>query len=389
MLKINVENLEGLDNKEMAKEIRKELKFQFVGVKFSVTSDIYGIYARCSDEEFEINKEAIKDVAGMFAKYLKYSRDSIHINCRLASYCDTLEYKENQRKEYEKQQAEYAKQREEQEKLYNDNVKIESIDNKNIKVISVEDKEIFVTALEPSLNKNNWKIENDKYIDEKSYLNKYKITDIIVMQEAEYNYFSFNLLNDYDFLTEKGGTWSDDITGEVTHHCAVCVYCEGKEPIIVDSQGYSYARYTNRLVTDINNDLQNVIDTDLVINNESYIETINNIVETDLYIYSSDTWSYLDKKIINDERFIFSDYDSKVIITGLTYREMLRAGNGIPLKLEKLHYSIETLSLNVYKCETGAVRTLFVKSKLETTFLGIKFTGRLIKEMERVLKVPA
>lgn len=378
-LNINIETLKGLSNKEIAKALKKELKAQ-TGVKFSVTSSIYSINCSCNDVAFEANKDIIKEVAGMFTKC---TSDTIYINSRIAYYSDTKEYKENQQRKYKQQQLELEKERQEREKLYNDNVIIEDFDYNNVKVVNVEEKNIFVTALEPSINKNNWKVDNDKYIDESSYLNKYKITDIVYMNESNYNYFCFNLLNDYDFLADKGGTWSNDETGIVEYHCAVCIYCEGKEPVIIDPQGFSYARYTNRLTEDFNGDLQREIDKELNINNTSYLEVLNNINITDLYIYSKNTWEYLDKKIINDNRFIYDDYTSNVVITGLTYKELLKEGNRTKLHLEKLHHNSKLLMENIIKCETGAVQTLFVKSKLETVFKGIKFSERLVKELER------
>lgn len=378
-LNVNIESLKGASNKEIAKELRKELKAQFKNIKFSVTSSIYSIHVTCGDEDFEAHKQEIKEIAGMFAKY---TDDMIHLNYSYASYCDTEEYKQERQREYEEQQAELEKERQEREKLYNNNVTIESLNNDNIKVINIEDKEIFVTALEPSLNKNNWKCDNDKYIDESSYINKYKISDIVIMNEEDYNYFCFNLLNDYDFLQNKGGTWSDDETDEVLYNGAVCIYCEGKEPLIIDPQGYSYARYTNRLIEDIDGSLQACIDAELNINDTLYNETLNSISITDLYVYSNGTWTYLDKKIINDNRFIYDDYTSNVIVTGLSYKELLKEG-GTKLNLEKLHYNYKMLAKNIIKCETGMVKTLFSKSKLETTFYGIKFSERLLKEIER------
>ncbi|QDY26988.1 LPD29 domain-containing protein [Clostridium botulinum] len=251
-LNIDVETLKGLSNKEIAKALKKELKAQ-TSVKFSVTSDIYSIHCTCNDDDFQANKEIIKEVAGMFTKC---TTDTIYINSRIAYYSDTKEYKEKKKKEYEQQQAELERKRQERKKLYNDNVTIKEFDYNKVKIENIEDKNIFITALEPSINKNNWKVDNDKYIDERSYLNKYKITDIVYMNEENYNYFCFNLLDDYTFLENKGGTWTDDETEIVLYHGGVCVYCEGKEPIIIDPQGYSYARYTNRLAEDFNGDLQ-------------------------------------------------------------------------------------------------------------------------------------
>ncbi|QDY26989.1 hypothetical protein [Clostridium botulinum] len=91
-----------------------------------------------------------------------------------------------------------------------------------------------------------------------------------------------------------------------------------------------------------------------------------------------------DKELnINDGRFIYDDYTSNVVITGLTYKELLKEGNGTKLHLEKLHHNSKLLMENIIKCETGAVQILFVKSKLETVFKGTKFSERLVKELER------
>lgn len=91
----------------------------------------------------------------------------------------------------------------------------------------------------------------------------YKITELAVMTNEEYNEFKNNMLNDWDFLNGKGGTSStakiEGIEGkefwELTQSqqaeiirgayrvCIGVTTPEANEMLVVDPQGYNYARY--------------------------------------------------------------------------------------------------------------------------------------------------
>lgn len=63
-----------------------------------------------------------------------------------------------------------------------------------------------------------------------------KITDKVVLPTTEFEYFMENFTEDFDWLEGKK---------------MVVVECEGKqhEPILVCTEGYSYARYTGIIIT--------------------------------------------------------------------------------------------------------------------------------------------
>lgn len=375
---LKAEDLQKLTSKELAKELKKAIvnEFKAIGsdVKVSVTSP-HSIYCEIKTDDNKII-EVAEEIARIYS-IKAYS--TIYVNSNYMYYSDCQEYKENQRKEYEAQQEEYNKQRAESDKLYNDNVKIDKIEN--VKIINVEDRDIFVLALEPSCNKNNWKITNDKEIEESSHLTKYKITDIVELNEDEYNYFSFNLLNDYEFLSGKGGSESDDTTEKFLYSYAVAVYCKGKEILIIDPQGYSYARYTSKFVKSFDKKLETEINNNIVIDDNNYNKEIEKISNINLYIYYRGIPSTrMNQNIIQDERLIFNKYNSITAITGLTYKEMLKVGN-VGFKLEIVTIDIKSFAEGILKFENKTCFELFTQSTKAID--GIKFSERLMSEIKR------
>jgi len=371
-MKISRENLQTMEYKEVAKELKRELKLNFKDVKFSVTTSTYSgganINIKFSNES--VTNEQIKEVAGYFA----IRNALILVNGSPAYYSNTKEYKEQQEKELQQKQAEIEKIRAERENLYNTNVAIEKIEN--AKIINVEDKNIFVNALEPSLNKNNWKIDNDKEIEKSSSINKYKITDIVKLSEAEYNYFCFNMLNDYDFLTGKGG-WEQDEDGNLLHYYAVAITCEGKETLIVDPSGSSYARYCNKLIEDINGDLEKELKTNIVIDNSILNKTLELITDTKLYKINASN-----NRIINDTRIIYCDYLGLIMVTGKALKEMIREGNA-SLDIKEVPQTTNIIMECILKMENGLVQNLSAEpSPLDN----IKFSERLKKELTRAIE---
>jgi len=281
----------------------------------------------------------------------------------------------------------YDKKVQERENAYASNVTTEGIEN--FKSVNVEDKEIYVIALQPALNKNDWKTDNDQEIDKDSTSIKCKVTDIVYLSKVDYDYFSFNMLTNYSFLEgNKGGTWTNDETGVVEYSAVVCIYCEGQEPILVDPSGYSYARYANRLVKDLDGKLAQEIQSELTVNDNLFIETLEKINNTDLYIfYKGKLWNYLEKSILKDERFIYNKYDSITAITGLSFREMLTSGDGVELNIKPIHFSLDTFIEGVVKFEMGIVKVMFGSSK-KSAIDEIIFSERLSRELTRASNVP-
>ncbi|WP_163530859.1 hypothetical protein [Halobacillus ihumii] len=92
----------------------------------------------------------------------------------------------------------------------------------------------------------------------------FKVVEIAIMDAEEYEYFKYNLLADWDFLEGKGGTdsttapasiegkrffeWTEEERRQVMRgafrECVGVTTPQAKEMIVVDPQGYNYARYS-------------------------------------------------------------------------------------------------------------------------------------------------
>jgi uncharacterized protein YdhG (YjbR/CyaY superfamily) len=293
------------NTKEIAKEIRSHVKKRFPNCKFSVRTDGKGWTDRIN---FSI-------------KSSPYEEDSKYLNA-IREYCDNLvnaynvcydsgdsytdipasynfyffntsvdyDYKqtevteeikkdmlvfdekleefekaEEERKyqefqEWQKQQAlrdeEYKKQREEEKK------QVENIYN-SIEVEELEEnKQYFVIGSEfANLNKNNTIEQYREEVEEGDYtLQDVKITKEVHFSSLEaLENFSNMLLNDFEFLTGTGGSYTDDnrlnsmtdfynMDDEEKQSVkwllkGVAIYYNNELQFIADAQGYSYARY--------------------------------------------------------------------------------------------------------------------------------------------------
>lgn len=116
----------------------------------------------------------------------------------------------------------------------------------------------------PRLNKNDTLTHNQQEIRKASYKETAVITRIVVLDSHAFSVFSDNLLSNMDWLNDMGGTNSDyDCPEGVTslwqltpeqleqwrkqaYICVVAVVNKDdvtNQQIIVDPQGYNYARY--------------------------------------------------------------------------------------------------------------------------------------------------
>lgn len=168
--------------------------------------------------------------------------------------------KEKELQEYLKEQeiknAEY-KRRQEEEKKQAENI-YSSIVVKQLN----EDQEYFVIDAQfANLNKNQ---TLDQYKDEVAK-GDYRLENVKITKEVHFNTeealnnFSNMLLNDFDFLAETGGSFTEDnrINSMIDYYnmddlekntvkwnlYGVGVYYGGKLQFILDAQGHSYARY--------------------------------------------------------------------------------------------------------------------------------------------------
>jgi len=110
-----------------------------------------------------------------------------------------------------------------------------------IKEIPEEKQEIKIYKW-ANLNKNNTLKEYKEEVRNGDYYSqKGKITHVLEFtnwQAAEA--FSNNLLSSFDFLKDKGGTYEDN---EEYINKVISVRYSGNEYFVIDTQGYSYARY--------------------------------------------------------------------------------------------------------------------------------------------------
>lgn len=254
---IEKQSLEIKELKVAARELKKILTKEFKDVKFSVktrntwyTSEISVSYDAdlLSDEKNDL----VRSIVALFCVNDRHAL----IN---SSFCTYLSSEYIKFKEDVKRKADYiayckeqAKKQEQRISEYNAHVSVEKISN-DYEVLEVSNKEIFVNALQPSLNKNDWKTDNDKEVEESSIMRKYKITRIVKLSNEDYNYFSYNLLTDYEFLDGTGGSYLDEKNNEYIG-LAVLVVSENCEPLVIDAQGYAYARYTNKFVSVVSDD---------------------------------------------------------------------------------------------------------------------------------------
>ena len=288
--------------KAIASEVRKAVKIRFPFCKFSVTSTYSSIYFNIVSSPFEKESTyltAIKDYCtkllesynyctcddpygdygSSYKFYGGYARiDYDYIQTENTELVEELtkdfntkqlkaeqleeEVKEAKYREYEEKQAEQHKQyliRQEQEKK-----ELETVNN-SIKVIELaEQKQYFIIGSQfANLNKNDTLREYKKEVLKGDYyLQNVKVTkEVHFNTEESLNLFSNLLLNDFDFLQgeQSGGSYTDDnrinsmtdydnMTEEerktvVFNLYGVAVYYNNQLQFVIDTQGYSYARY--------------------------------------------------------------------------------------------------------------------------------------------------
>jgi len=129
--------------------------------------------------------------------------------------------------------------------------------------LSIQKANFKVNAKFPSLNKNNtWEEYEFQMI--KTEPEAALVTEIIVLTDESFEEFKDSLLEDYHFLQGKGGIDSDADLREVNNFYEyspdeqkawikesyrLCVLIQNTkgENILVDPQGYSYARYCGKI----------------------------------------------------------------------------------------------------------------------------------------------
>lgn len=289
------------DNKEIAARIRKHLKERFPMCKWSVTKSGYNsIYVRLLASPFTIDSEALKAIvhyAYIFAQSFNYDNsdsmtDYFDVNFYgvyesdiVSSYrYEQLEsnmtehnieqefinkkavFEEEKRKREEKEfqermtqieveRAESAKREAERQQKHN------IIESKAI----VEDAEYFVLKCDATNASkedtiNGYTNDYNEEIKIKHHRENCKVSKNVYFDLATYEMFVNQLLDDYSFLSGMGGTATDDNriicmedyqrmskeereAVEWYNNKCVAIYCDNTLKIIVNPEGYNYARY--------------------------------------------------------------------------------------------------------------------------------------------------
>lgn len=186
---------------------------------------------------------------------------------------------------HQKELEEFRKQREIEEA---ESKKREEIRKAEIKTIEENHKvkEVNYTVVNALLkaNKDN-DLKHTEYYDEKQTRNACQVSREIHFSSEVYSIFERRLLSSFSFLDGMGGSRTDDLriqsmtdydmmsaeerkTVEWYNHDCVAIYCDGVIKLIIDPQGYSYARYVY-----IPNEQSDIFETycfDLGISEEEY-----------------------------------------------------------------------------------------------------------------------
>ncbi|MED1665750.1 LPD29 domain-containing protein [Brevibacillus laterosporus] len=286
--------------KEMAKEIRTHVRKRFPQCKFSVTSDYNSInfyivsspYEKESKYLIAIREYCSKllnaynhcydpadpytDYAGSYNFYgwveidWQYSQTEVTEEIENNMKDFDINFEEAQKAEEERrhqeflewqqqrelEEIEFKKHQQEEQKqtefIYN------SVDVKTLE----ENEQYFVIGSEfANMNKNNTIDEYKEEVEQGEYsLENVKITkEVHFYNEEALTYFTNMLLHDFDFLSETGGSYTDDnrINSMTDFYnmdedekktvkwnlLGVAVYFNNKLQFVIDAQGYSYAQY--------------------------------------------------------------------------------------------------------------------------------------------------
>ena len=287
--------------KEIAKELRSHIKKRFPSCKFSVTVPYYGrISFTIKSSPFEKGStylNAVKEYCSNLLNAYKvcYSESDPYtdyagsynftgwaeIDWQYTQTEVTEEVKEDmkefdiklaelekaEKEREEKEFQEYLKQEELRNQEYNKRREEEKKQTENIlnsvDINSLDEKEqYFILGSQfADLNKNNTLDEYKEEVEK----GKYSLEDVKITKEIHFNNlealenFSNMLLHEFDFLTNTGGSFTDDnrINSMTDFHnmeseerktvkwnrYGVAIYLNGQLQFIVDAQGYSYARY--------------------------------------------------------------------------------------------------------------------------------------------------
>lgn len=281
------------NTKEIAANIRKHLRNRFSMCKWSVTSDYNSICVRLLESPFSRDSEVLKAIvnyAYTYAQSWNYDNsdsmtDYFDVNFYGVYKNDIVNYNYNQREckpneteietdflakksefdaeqkkqeeerikkgveEYIIRQAEYEKAEAERQK------KIHRIEkNAEIKTVNYT----IVNAILKANKDDN--LDHTEIYDEKQCKETCQVSREVHFTTEVYALFEKQLMSDYSFFDRMGGSRTDDrrIQSSIDYDMmteeeretvewynidCVAIYCDGELKLIVDPQGYNYARY--------------------------------------------------------------------------------------------------------------------------------------------------
>ena len=305
------------NTKEIAANIRKHLRNRFSMCKWSVTSDYNSIRVELLESSFSRNSEALKAIvnyAYTYAQSWNYNNSdlmtdyfdvnfystckvSYNYNQRVGSPNETefetdflvkkSEFDAEQKKQDEERikkaveeskirQAEYEKAEAERQKKIRrieENAKVETVDYTVLNCVNTGTSKLNSIA---------------DYKTEKEYTRHIcEVSKEVHLNSDDYELFNKMLLSDFTFIAGTGGTNTDDnrINGwedyrqmtteekesvEFYSINCVAVYCDNKLKMVIDAQGYGYARYVYLI-----DDSTKIVDDyrgDIGISDEEYYE---------------------------------------------------------------------------------------------------------------------
>ena len=280
--------------KEIAAIIRKHIRERFKMCRWSVTSDINSIDIRLLSSPFAKDSEEVKAIVHYVYKFAdSYNYDNSDY---YSDYCDvnfygvyesniiSWEYEQTEmtvemknisdkflecKAEWEKTEAE-RKDKELAERMIQMEIERKESERREAERQArhneieanhtVNEVEYFVMNVDTArVNKLDSVDEIECY--EEHGRENCKVTREVHFSEKIYQMFAKQLLDDYSFLAGMGGTDTDDFRIQsmkdyemmdkderetVEWYCTNCVavYCDNELKLVIDPQGYSYARYT-------------------------------------------------------------------------------------------------------------------------------------------------
>lgn len=405
------------DAKEIAKEIRTHIKKRFPLCKFSVRVPYYGrISFEIKSSPFEKGSTYLNAIHAYCKNLLTAYKHTYEAADHYSDYAGsynftgwaeiawdyeqtelTNEIKENMNEfdtklaEFEKaeeerkhaefqawqqqrevEEAEYKKHQEEEKK------QVEAIYNSiDVKELEENAQYFAIDSAFADLNKNN---TLDQYKEEVKK-DKYKLENVKITKEIHFNNqealtnFSNMLLNDFDFLTNTGGSYTDDnrINSMTDFYnmdedekrtvkwnlSGVAIYFNNELQFIVDAQGYSYARYVG--LTD-NATIEKTFQYEQSLSNEELAELK----------HQADILEDISTSII-EELNIFNTWDNE---NWKEYKETLK------IKLNKYNYKLNKEIIQ--QLEIESFKTHMYKLLTEVDGIQDQFEDAAIKQGEKV-----